>query len=124
MAPVRQLVDGFNRADIELAEHACAGEMVVIDDIPPFEWSGPRSATRWFRDMTSFGDRFGMSEPNVELRPTRQLVVDGSRAYVVVPIHVEWLEAGSRQTRDGWMTLGLTEEAADWRISALTWTWE
>ena len=74
--------------------------------------------------LAEFGDRFGMSEPNVELRPTRQLVVDGSRAYVVVPIHVEWLEAGSRQTRDGWMTLGLTEEAADWRISALTWTWE
>ena len=124
MAPVRLFVDGFNRADIELAERACAGEMVVIDDIPPFEWQGPRSATRWFRDMTAFGDSFGMSEPSVELRTPRQVIVDGSRAYVVVPIHVQWLEGGRRPTREGWMTLALTQEAVDWRISALTWTWE
>ena len=57
------------------------------------------------------------------MAPVR-LFVEGSRAYVVVPIHVRWLDAGSRQTRDGWMTLGLTHETDDWRISALTWTWE
>ena len=124
MAPIRTFVDAFNRVDIEGAAEACVARTIVIDDIPPFEWQGERAATRWFADMAAFGNRFGMSEPVVELRPVRQVVVEGSRGYVVVPIRVQWLEAGRRPTRDGWMTFTLAQASAGWRIASLTWTWD
>ena len=123
MAAVRQFVEGFNHGDIDLAQAACADETTIIDDFPPHEWTGRGAATKWFRDMARMGAEYGMSDPSVTLDEPSHVLVSDRRAYVVVPIHVRWLQDGSPEERTGSITVALREGAEFWRISAWAWTW-
>jgi ketosteroid isomerase-like protein len=124
MESVRQFVEGFNTNDVDVAQAACADENSIIDDFPPYEWTGPGATTRWFGDMARMGSEYGMSDPSVTLDEPRHVMVSGPRAYVVVPIDVRWLQDGAPAQRAGSMTLALREGANGWRISACAWTWD
>lgn len=123
MVAVRAFVEAFNNDDVELAEAACADETLIIDDFPPYEWSGDRSVTRWIQDMDRMAKKYGMSEPSVALADPRHVIVSEHHAYVVVPIDVRWLENGAPAERTGFMTMALRDDAEGWRISACAWTW-
>ncbi len=123
MAAVRAFVEAFNSADVELAEAACADETLIIDDFPPYEWSGGRSVTRWFHDMARMAKKYRMSEPSVALDDPRHVIVAEEHAYVAVPINVRWLEDGTPAERTGSITMAIRAGAEGWRISALAWTW-
>src|ERR1700720_3674838 len=51
MAPVRQLIDGFNKTRIKMAQAACADQTFIIDDFPPNEWRGSGATSKWFHDL-------------------------------------------------------------------------
>jgi ketosteroid isomerase-like protein len=123
MTAVRAFVEAFNNDDAELAEAACADETLIIDDFPPYEWSGGGSVTRWFHDMDRMATKYRMSEPSVALEEPRHVIVSEQHAYVVVPIDVRWLEDGTHAERTGSMTMAIREGTEGWRISALAWTW-
>lgn len=125
MAAVRQFIDGFNSNDVELAQGACADENSIIDDFPPYEWTGRGATTNWLTDMAQMGAEYGMSEPSVTLdAPHAHVIVSAKHAYVVVPIDVQWLQDGAPDERTGRLTLALGEGPGGWRISALAWAWD
>ena len=123
MVPVRAFVEAFNNDDVDLAEATSADEALIIDDFPPYEWSGNRAVTRWYRDMALMAGKYGMSEPSVELEDPRHVVVSDGHAYVVAPIDVRWLQDGTPEERTGCMTMAVREDAEGWRISVCAWTW-
>ena len=123
IAAVRQFVEGFNGDNIDLAQAACADDTSIIDDFPPHEWTGHLATTRWYRDMARMSTENGMSDPSVMLNEPRHVTVSEGHAYLVVPIHVRWLQDGTPKETTGFMTLALREGTEGWRISAFTWTW-
>ena len=123
MAAARRFVEGFNSDDMVLAQTACADEMTIIDDFPPFEWSGRGAVGAWSGDMARMAAEFRMSARSVTLDEPRMEVVADGRAYLVVPIDVHWSEDGAPAERRGCMTLALRDFVGWWRITTLAWTW-
>jgi SnoaL-like domain len=123
MAVVRQFVARFNDGEIDLAQALCADDARIIDDFPPHEWTGPSATMTWFSDMTQFAAEYGMSDWFVALGDPRHLPVADGHAYVVVPMEVRWLEAGTPSERAGFITAALREGTEGWRISTWAWTW-
>ena len=124
MVPVHQFIDGFNKRDIKMAQAACADQTFVIDDFPPHEWHGSGATSHWFHDLTAMGKKYHMSDAFVTLRKPRQVRVNGSHAYVIVPINLRYNDNGSLVKRTGLMTLALRKAADGWRIAAWAWTWD
>ncbi|MFZ2013159.1 MAG: nuclear transport factor 2 family protein [Nocardioides sp.] len=59
---VHRFIEGFNSDDVGRAQAACTDETSIIDDFPPYQWSGPDAATRWYRDMAGMATQAGMSD--------------------------------------------------------------
>jgi hypothetical protein len=123
MVAIRRFVEGFNSNDGNLILMACADETTIIDDFPPHQWSGRGATAAWLRDMNKMATTYGMSDPAVILEEPSMAIVSDRNAYLVVPIDVRWLEDGTPAERRGFMAAALRDEADEWRISTLAWTW-
>jgi hypothetical protein len=124
MAPIRQFVDGFNAADVNLAQAACMSENSIIDDFPPHTWTGPQATTTWLLNMARLSKVFGMSDPRVALQEPRYVEVSDQDACVVVGVDVRWLQNEAPEQRGGLLTVSLRDGADGWRIAAMAWTWD
>ena len=124
MLAVHRFVEAFDDDDVALMQATCADETSVVDDFPPYQWTGPAATTRWYRDMAAMAGKYGMSDWSVTVAEPRQLMVSDGLAYVVVPVAARWLEGGTPADRTGFFTAALRELADEWRISAFTWTWD
>jgi hypothetical protein len=124
MGIVHEFVDAFNDGRIDLAQAVCADDARIVDDFPPHEWTGSEATLTWFSDMVRFASEYGMSDWSVTLGEPRHLLVADRHAYLVVPIEVRWLEAGTPSERAGSITTVLREGAGGWRISTWAWSWE
>ena len=123
LTAVRQFVEAFNNDDVERMQAACTDETVIVDDVPPHQWSGLGATTTWYHGMAGMAAGYGMSDWSVTLDETPEVTVTGNRAYVVHPIHVRWRQDGRAIERPGFMTMALDDGAEGWLISALVWTW-
>lgn len=123
MVAVRRFVEGFNNDDVEVAQAACADETSIIDDFPPYQWTGHEATTRWYRDMARWAAEYRMSDWSVMLDEPRHVIVSDRRAYVVVPVAARWLEDRSPAERTGSLAVALLEPVQGWRVSAFAWSW-
>ena len=123
MAPIRQYVEGFNIGDVNRAFAACTDPLTIIDEIPPFVWSGEGAAQLWFNDFVAHAQRMQISSGVVTLGEPRHVEVAGDRAYVVVPADYDFDQAGVPMSKpDRTLTVSLLLTATGWRITGWTWT--
>ena len=120
---VRQFVEAFNRHDVDGMQAACADSTSIIDDFPPYEWSGPLATTSWYREMAGMASGYGMADWSVTLGEPRHVIVSDGHAYVVVPADVRWLQDGAPAERTCAVTMTLRDGDQGWGISSLAWTW-
>lgn len=122
-APITTFVDAFNKGDNATAKaQMAAGGVVIIDEVPPFRWGGPKAFDSWVADYAKDAAAAGITEPAVHIgTPTRELVA-GSHAYVIVPSVYTFKLKGVAMTETAQMTFALDRGAAGWKIVAWTWT--
>lgn len=123
MLALHRFVEGFNNDDVDLVQAACVDESSIIDDFPPYQWTGRAATTRWYRDLAGMAAQYGGSDWSVVLDEPRHLMVSDRLAYVVIPVTARWLENGTPAKRTGYLTAALRELTEEWRISAFAWTW-
>lgn len=123
MAPIRHYVEGFNVGDVNRAFSACTDPMIIMDEIPPFAWSGEGAAQRWVNDFVAHAARKQITSGIVTLGQPRHVEIAGDRAYVVVPADYDFKQEGVPLTKlDCTLTVSLLLTAGGWRISGWTWT--
>jgi ketosteroid isomerase-like protein len=123
MAPIRQFIDGFNKGDVPSALAACAAETSIIDEIPPFEWTGAGACGRWASDYDADAKKKGITAGSVTMGTPRHHAVEGDRAYVVIPTSYEVTEKGKQVKQTGAvMAVTLRKDAAGWKITAWSWS--
>lgn len=85
-APITQFVDAFNKGDAARAKDAMMSTgAVIIDEVPPFRWAGPRAFENWGTDDARDAALNGIAAQKVVIgAPTREMV-NGNHAYVIVP---------------------------------------
>jgi ketosteroid isomerase-like protein len=123
MTPIRQFIDGFNKGDVPSALAACADQAFVIDEIPPYEWSGAGACGKWASDYDADAKKKGITAGAVTMGMPRHHEVSGDRAYVVIPTSYEVTQKGKQVKQTGAvMAVTLRKGASGWKITAWSWS--
>lgn len=122
-APIRTMIEGFNKGDVALAKSThVAAPMILDEPTAPFAWSGPTAFDEWIAVLGKSEAAAGKTGGKVALGPLTRASVMGDHAYVVVPSTYTFQQARRTMRETGTMTFGLVKQGAEWKIQAWTWT--
>ena len=122
MALVHQFVDSFNKGDVKGTVAVCADQASVVDEFPPYHWSGAGACANWMNDYDADAKKNGITDGNVTLGKPKHVDVSGDRAYVVIPSDYAFTKNGKPVKETGSMfTIALRKEAAGWRVAGWAW---
>lgn len=120
-APIHQFVDSFNKGDIKTAEaaHSATG-LVIIDEMPPYQWQGPGAFKSWLDDLTKYDAAGGVTDGHLALGELIREESSGDHAYVVMTAVFSFKANGAPMREAAQMTFALRKEAPGWRIGGWT----
>lgn len=121
-APIAAFIDAFNKGDVAAAGAPMDASVTIIDEVPPFVWTGPKAFTTWVADLAANDKAAGISDEKVAISPATREVVGGSRAYVIVPAVYTFTQKGTAMREAAQMTFALHKGKAGWKIAGWTWT--
>ncbi len=119
---IDSFITAFNSGDTAAAKAAHEANPVIIDEPPPFLWTGRDAFDRWAADQHKEALARGRTDEKVTLGRTRRAEISESNAYVIVPATYTYAEKGVAMAEPSQMTFVLKKGRSGWRISAWTWT--
>jgi ketosteroid isomerase-like protein len=119
-AAVTSVLDKFNGGDINAFFAAHMDGALIVDELPPYVWSGSGSAQRWAGDYTKDAEAKGISGGRVDYGKPIQAISDGHSAYIVLPISYRFVQKGAKMAGKGSMTYVMTLVGKDWKIASWT----
>ena len=93
----------------------------IVDEFTPFQWSGPAASTRWLHDFAAATKSEGMTRLNLLRHAPSYMRVNGSRAWVIVPMDLTFYMKGHRQKEEGAWTFVLAWSGHSWLIGSSSW---
>jgi hypothetical protein len=119
MAPIEALARLMAGGDGDAAAIFASQGVTILDNRPPFIFSGANAAKRW-------AERFGESHPGyLDLRhafgPPQDFQALGDQAYVSLPTTWTWRRDGQAFHETGGWAFVLRREAGAWRIESHGW---
>lgn len=122
-APITTFIASFNKGDNATAKaQMAAGGVVILDEVPPYRWAGPRGFDQWVADYGRDAALNGITDPAVEIAAPSRMLVNGAHAYVIVPATYRFKAKGVAMREEAQMTFVLDRGASGWKIVAWTWT--
>lgn len=122
-APIRTMVEAFNKGDVALARSVhVAAPMILDEPTAPFAWSGTNAFDEWLAALARSEAAGGRTGGKVALGTVTRASVSGDHAYVVVPSTYRFRQAGRAMRETGTMTFALVKQGPEWKIRAWTWT--
>ena len=115
---VRGLVDAINEGHNTSGLAALTEDVVIIDDIPPFRWSGQEGAELWFRRLAMTRKRLNAS---VALHDADVRIAQ-ERAYGVAPGTLEGNSGQGAFQLGGLLSSTLVEQDGKWLVDGLVWS--
>ena len=124
MAPINKFLEAFNKGDTAgaAATHAAEADLVIIDEVPPFHWSGPKAFQTWAADLEGDSKKNGMTDEKVTIGAPTRVETAGDSAYVIVPSTFSFKQKGVAMRETAQMTFTLKKGAGGWLIHGWTWT--
>ena len=122
MAVVKDYNDALNKGDQTAAAADCADELSITDEFAPYSWQGAGANAGWFADYAAWTKQNLIASDTVALASPWHVVVDGDRAYAVVPATFTYTKRGAKVVEAGsvW-TFALRRTGGRWRI--VSWAW-
>lgn len=122
-APIHQFLDGFNSGDTKSANAALVtGDMLIVDEVAPFSWSGPNASQQWAADLDKHESSLGITDGKVKYSAPTRSVVEGDTAYVIVPTAYLFNQHGKPMSEEAQMTFVLHKQNGAWKIAGWVWT--
>ena len=124
MAPIQKFIATFNKGDMAGAAstHASGADLVIIDEVSPYVWRGPKAFQSWATDLESDAKKNGITEPMVTIKAATRTEKTGDQAYVVVPAVYTFKQGGKTMRESAQFTFVLQKGASGWLIHGWTWT--
>jgi ketosteroid isomerase-like protein len=117
VATIHQFGDAFNRGDGKAAMALCSEHAVIIDEFPPYLWSGTGCA-KWMDDYDANAKKNRITDGHVVLGAASHVDFTGNLAYVVMPIDYTFRMKGKPQREIGsLLTIVLEKSATGWQIT-------
>src|SRR5690348_7916104 len=115
---IKAFGDAFNKGDMKAAKALHVVSPVIIDEISPHLWTGPKAFDSWGADLDKSEAAEGKSGGQVTIGvPTRE-VISGDHAYAISPTTYTFKQKGKTMRETAQMTLALEKDAAGaWKIA-------
>src|SRR5215813_14487133 len=84
-ALIDKALDGFNRKDSGLYTSSFGGDVVIVDGMAPYRWTGPNAQGRWFADAEKWAHDLGVTDEKIAYENIAHFQVVGTNANVVLP---------------------------------------
>ena len=120
-ATIRQMMDGFNKGDIAAVKAAHVASPTIIDNVPPFRWSGPGAFDQWLADLTKAEASEGKTDGKVTFAPIVDKIIRGDRAYLVARSIYTFKQKGLTRREDGYTAFVLVRTGAEWKVESWSW---
>ena len=118
LAGVRRVIDALNSGDDDDVLAGMTDDVVIIDDVAPFHWTGRHDAEQWLERVGNTRSRLSAS-----LRmDSASVQLEGGRAYLVAPGAIRGHLAEADFEVDGLVTSTLIERDGKWLIDSLVWS--
>lgn len=121
-APIYRFLEAFNKGDTANAAATHAEDAHITDEFAPYFWGGHGVLNRWAADYAKDAQAKGITEPQVTLGEVTRELIEGDRAYVVVPSLYRYKLKGVAMAEVAQMTFALRRQPDGWKIVAWTWT--
>ena len=121
-APIHQFIDSFNKGDAKAAAATHLASPVIVDEVPPHVWVGPKAFASWAADLDKNDKATGISEEVVTLGKVVREVNSGATAYVVIDAVYTFKQKGVAMREPAQMTYALKRTKSGWKIAAWSWT--
>ncbi len=119
---VMQFLASFNAGDVDGAAATNAIDVVIVDELPPYQWQGEGAFGRWLADLGKHDEAAGVSNGHMAVGKTVREEIGPNSAYIVLSTVYQFLQNGTAMEAPGHMTFALRLGADGWRISAWTYS--
>jgi len=119
-ATVQRFVEGMNVGDVRVLS-SCAASATVVDDIPPYIWTGPGACGRWINDLIANMKDAGITAVRATFDPATTADVHDKTAYLVYPAKFVMTIKGAQSTKTGVMTFVMDQGSDGWKFTSVTW---
>lgn len=112
------IIDKFNAGDIDAVREAHAPGAVLVDEFPPFRWSGENSVESWLADLAEHQAAERIRDGRVEYAAPIRVENDGENCYVAFPTIFRFTQDAKAMSVAGTNTFVMTRVDDEWKIAA------
>jgi ketosteroid isomerase-like protein len=120
-AVIQALVKAVNEGDFGDAVSAFTDDAVIVEDIPPYRWTGSDAPARWLSAMGANAAHLGVTSVRMRIGQPTRLEADDTHAYTVVPGELALSMSDADLSADGVLVVTLQSRSGRWLIDSLTW---
>lgn len=122
MAVIKEFETDFNNGNPNWVQ-LCADQASIIDEFPPYAWSGSGACGQWGKDYDADAKKNSVTAPSVWFGAAKHLEITGDRAYAVLPASYSYQQNGKPVKEAGaTITIALQKSGNNWRITAWAWS--
>ena len=118
LSAMRRVIDAVNSGENSAGLSGMSENVVIIDDVAPFQRTGRDEAEQWFRRLANARSRMHASLT----LDTADVQVSGDRAYIVAPGHLKGQLTAGEYEVNGVVTSTLVERDGNWLVDSLVWS--
>ena len=121
MAVPAKISAAFEKNDGATLRTLCAADAVVIDEFPPYVWTGEEACVKWSADFVAFAKQIKLTNMHATLAPKPFVDMGGGRIYVTTRATGTAMFAGKPMTEAGTWTFVLVKDGNAWKAASLSW---
>jgi hypothetical protein len=119
LATIDALVVAMNRSDDRAIAALMTRDVVIMDEVAPYRWTGPNAEEHWSNDDGSLIRKRGVSASHSTRGMPTFVHHNATHAFLTVPLAYDYSLHGKRQHETGLWTIVMVRTSDGWRISLL-----
>jgi hypothetical protein len=119
LAAVDSAIAAINAGSVADAKAAFTeAPAAIVDDFPPFQWSGKTAVDDYSRDLKAVLSKYGITDWRFQRHQPRYILATEDRAWLVVPASFPFLLGGKTQSVSADWVFVLTKVDGKWRVDS------
>ena len=109
--------------DLKKFTETTTNQLTIVDEFPPYSWSGKDAAARYLKDMQAMVVKEKISNFKSEIKDATNVGVDQNVAYAVYPVSYTFKMGEAKEyVGEGFQTIIFKKSKANkWLIDNTTW---
>ncbi len=121
VATIGGVIAAVNANDVARVNSYFATSSIVVDELPPYMWTGAAAGAHWWRAVNAFEIQNHISHLHATAGKISQWNAAGNTAYVVVPLDIASVAKGKPGDEKGLWALTLQRLGHSWMITSAAW---